>query len=98
MVFIPPLPETVRNSTELRNLQPKTSESHRTIIKSLAKKRMKFHTYKLKEKVRVVLKNIHYSVNPEETKTETEKLGNMVTNIRKLFCGTETCPKEQGHI
>jgi hypothetical protein len=42
-----------------------------------------FHTYKLKEKrsYRAVLQNMHYSTNPEELKTNIEKLGHMVTNI-----------------
>jgi hypothetical protein len=63
-------------------VQPKTSESYRTIIKALTEKRKEFHTYKLKERrYRVVLKNMHYSINPEEIKTEIEKLGHMVTNI-----------------
>jgi hypothetical protein len=33
---------------------------------------MEFHTYKLKEELsyRLVLKNMHYSINPEEIKTE----------------------------
>jgi hypothetical protein len=30
-------------------VQPKTSESYRTIIKALAEKRMEFHTYELKD-------------------------------------------------
>jgi hypothetical protein len=52
-------------------------------IKVLAEKRKEFHTYKLKEErnCRVVLKNMHYSINPEEIKTEIEKLGHTVTNI-----------------
>jgi hypothetical protein len=39
-------------------VQPKTSESYKTIIKSLAKKHVEFHIYKLKEErsYRVVLK------------------------------------------
>jgi hypothetical protein len=38
-------------------VQPKTSESYRTIIKALAKKRTEFHTYKKEEgRYRVVLK------------------------------------------
>jgi hypothetical protein len=39
-------------------VQPKTSESYRTIIKALAEKRTEFHTYKLKEEssYRIVLK------------------------------------------
>jgi hypothetical protein len=64
-------------------VQPKTYESYRTVIKALAKKHTEFHTYKLKEErtYRAVLKNMHYSINPQEIKTEIEKLGHMVTNI-----------------
>jgi hypothetical protein len=32
-------------------VQPKTSESYRTIIKALSDKRMQFHTFKLKEEI-----------------------------------------------
>jgi hypothetical protein len=58
-------------------VQPKTSESYRIIIKALAEKRTEFHSYKLKEErsYRVVLKNMHYSISPEEIKTEIENLG-----------------------
>jgi hypothetical protein len=44
---------------------------------------MQFHRYKLKEgrSYRVVLKNMHYSINLEEIKTEIENPGHMVTNI-----------------
>jgi hypothetical protein len=49
-------------------VQTKTSESYRIIIKALAEKRTHFHTYKLKDErsYRTVLKNMHYSINPEE--------------------------------
>jgi hypothetical protein len=64
-------------------IQHKTSESYKTIIKALAEKRAEFHTYKLKEErsCRLMLKNMHYSINPQEIKTEIEKLGHTVTNI-----------------
>jgi hypothetical protein len=44
---------------------------------------MQFHTHKLKGKrsYRAVLQNMHYSTNPEEIKTDIEKLGHTVTNI-----------------
>jgi hypothetical protein len=44
---------------------------------------MQFHTYKLKEEriYRVMLKNIHYSINPEEIETEIENLRHTATNI-----------------
>jgi hypothetical protein len=35
----------------------------------------------IKRTYTVVLKNMHYSSNPEEIKTETENLGHTVTNI-----------------
>jgi hypothetical protein len=52
-------------------VQPKTAESYRIIIKALAEKRTEFHTYKLKEERsnRIVLKNMPYSINPQEIKT-----------------------------
>jgi hypothetical protein len=45
------------------------------------------NTNKLKEEgnYRAVLKNTHYSINPEEIKIEIEKLGHKATNI----CNTE---------
>jgi hypothetical protein len=87
-------------------VQPKISESYQTIIKALAEKRKQFRTYKLKEErnYRVVLKNIHYSISPEEIKTEIENLGHTVTNTWNInsteisnhfpcFCTTEACPE-----
>jgi hypothetical protein len=62
-------------------VQPKTFECYRTILKALAEKRTEFHTYKEKEVTKVALKNMHYSINLEEIKTEIEKLGHPVTNI-----------------
>jgi hypothetical protein len=66
----------------LVKFQPKTSESYRIIIKALAEKRMQFHAYKLNEnKLQSSVKNIHYSINPEEIRTKIRKLGHTVTNI-----------------
>jgi hypothetical protein len=64
-------------------VQPKTYEPHKRIIKALAEKRADFQTYKLKEERshRVALKNMHYSINFPEIKTEIEKLRHTVTNI-----------------
>jgi hypothetical protein len=73
------------NKYELNQIkiQPKTSESYRTITQALTKKQTEFHTYRLTEERnnRVVLKNMHYSINPEEVKAEIEKLGHTVSNI-----------------
>jgi hypothetical protein len=87
-------------------VHPKTSESYRTITKALAEKRTQFHTYKLKDgrTYRVMLKNMHYSIKPEEIKTEIENLGHTVTNIwnikqhrteqpLSIFCRPEACPE-----
>jgi hypothetical protein len=64
-------------------VQPITSNSYRAIIKALAVKCTEFHTYKPKEdrSYKVMLKNMHYSINPADIKTEIEKLGHTVTNI-----------------
>jgi hypothetical protein len=46
-------------------------------VKTLVEKRAEFHTYKVKEErsYRVVLLNMHHSINPEEMKTEIENCG-----------------------
>jgi hypothetical protein len=46
------------------------------VLKALAEKHADFHTYKLTEErsYEVVLKNTHYSTNPEEIKTEIVSL------------------------
>jgi hypothetical protein len=56
---------------------------NKSVIKVLAVKLTEFHTYKPKKErsYRVMLKNMHYSINREEIKTEIEKLGYTVTNI-----------------
>jgi hypothetical protein len=66
-------------------VQPKTSDCYR-IAKALAVKRTEFHTYKLKEEksYKAVVKNMRYSINPEEIRTEIEKLGLTVKNIWNL--------------
>jgi hypothetical protein len=64
-------------------IQPKNSDSYQTIVKVLAEKQAEFHTYKSKEErnYRVVLKNMQYSINPEDIKMGTEKLGHSIRNI-----------------
>jgi hypothetical protein len=56
-------------------VQPTTSDSYRAIINGLAEKFTEFHTYKSKEDhtYKVVLKNMHYSVDPADIKTEIER-------------------------
>jgi hypothetical protein len=55
-------------------VQPKTSDSYRIITKALAERNTQFHTYKLKEEraYRVVLKNMHYSIDPAESKPNSQ--------------------------
>jgi hypothetical protein len=63
-------------------IQPKTPDNYRTIIKALAEKNTSFHTFKPKEhSYRVVLKHMHFSINPSEIQPEIEKFGHTVTNI-----------------
>jgi hypothetical protein len=73
--LIQPLEQITKQQYEIKavadnqaKVHPKTSESYRTIITALAKKHTEPHTYKLKEErsYRVVLKNMHYSINPQE--------------------------------
>jgi hypothetical protein len=55
-------------------VQPKTSESYRTILKASAEKRTQFHTYKLKKErsYRVALKNMHYHLHQNVLVTRTQ--------------------------
>jgi hypothetical protein len=64
-------------------VQPTTSDSYRSITRALTVNRAEFHTYKPKEErnYRVVLKNMHYSINPDDIKSEIETLGHKVANI-----------------
>jgi hypothetical protein len=64
-------------------IQPKTPDSYRVIIKVLAEKNTPFHIYKPKDEqnYRVMLKNMHYSINPADIQSEVEKLGHTVANI-----------------
>jgi hypothetical protein len=64
-------------------VQPTTPESYRSISHILKDKGAEFHTFKPKEErnYRVVLKNMHYSINPDDIKSEIEKLGHKVENI-----------------
>jgi hypothetical protein len=44
---------------------------------------VEFNTFKPKEErnFRVVLNNMHYSINPDDIKAEIEKLGHKVANV-----------------
>jgi hypothetical protein len=64
-------------------LQPNTSEGYTTITKALIEKKTEFHTYEPKSErnFRVVLKNMHYSVNTSDLKQAIEELCHTVENI-----------------
>lgn len=64
-------------------VQPHTPDSYRLITKALLDRHTQFHTYKPKEDrpYRVVLRNMHYSIDPAEIKAEINNLGHTVTNI-----------------
>jgi hypothetical protein len=55
---------------------------HRSITHTLTAKGAEFHIFKCKEKpnYRVVFKHMHYSVDPDDNKSEVEKLGHKVAN------------------
>jgi hypothetical protein len=74
-------------------VQPKTSESYRTMIKVLAEKRTEFGTYKLKEErsYRVVLKNKHYSISPREIKKMKLRNNGTCIQISRILNNTELC-------
>jgi hypothetical protein len=62
-------------------VQPTTSDSYRSITHALKQNRAEFHNFKPKEErnYRVVLKNMYYSINPDDIKAEIEKLGHKET-------------------
>jgi hypothetical protein len=83
-------------------VQPTTSDSYRSITHAFTENRSEFHTFKPKEvrNYRVVLKNMHYSINPDDIKAEIEKLGHKVANVWNItqyraepttLCRSETC-------
>jgi hypothetical protein len=85
-------------------VQPTTSDSYRSITHALTENRAESHTFKPKEERNyiVVLKNKHYSINPDDIKAEIEKLGHKVANVWNItqyrtklplsvFCRSETC-------
>jgi hypothetical protein len=64
-------------------LQPNTCEGYTTITKALIEKKTEFHIYKPKgeRNFRVLLKNMHYSVDTSDLKHAIEELGHTVENI-----------------
>lgn len=64
-------------------IQVEDSLSYTKLIKELNDKKTEYHTYKTKENrtFRVVLKNIHPSINTEDIKESLQEIGHDVTNI-----------------
>jgi hypothetical protein len=62
---------TALANNEVR-VQPTTANSYRSITHTLTDKCAEFHTFNPKEErnYRVVLKHMHYSINPDDIKTE----------------------------
>ena len=89
------LDSTVKNEYTLKvlpnnevKIQPHSSEKYLPIIEELKKKNTEFHTYQRKQDkgYKVVLRNMHSSVDINELKSEIEKLEHKViriTNIRQ---------------
>lgn len=64
-------------------IQPKDSDTFRTIVHQLELKNTEFYTYKPRHErsFKVVLKNMHPSTDPEEIKTALYDIGHTSTNI-----------------
>ena len=65
---------------------PTNPDAYRKLTKLLKTLNANFHTYQLKQDrpFRVVLRNIHHSVDLDELKFELQKLGHKVTNINNI--------------
>ena len=64
-------------------IQIKTPDVYKEVIKELEAKNTQFYTYKPKQErsFKVVLRNIHPSVNQDDLTKELQELGHQVTNI-----------------
>ena len=65
---------------------PANPDAYRKLTKLLKNMNANFHTYQLKQErpFRVVLRNIHHSVDLDELKFELQNLGHEVTNISNI--------------
>lgn len=84
------LSQCVPNQYEIKSLRndqikimSKTHETYKVIVEELQKKDTEFHTYKPKNErgFKVILKNIHPTVDVEELKDELLKEGHEATNV-----------------
>jgi hypothetical protein len=64
------------------SVQPTTADSYRSITHTPTTKGVEFHAFKPKEErnYRVIIKHMHYSINPDGIKAEIENLGHEVAN------------------
>ena len=76
----------VNIGAEFTGFLPANSDAYRKLTKLLKNLSANFHTYQLKQKrsFRVVLRNIHHSVDLDELKFELQNLGHEVTNISNI--------------
>jgi hypothetical protein len=81
--IVPKLYEIKALAQNQVKVQPKSSDCYRIITKALIDRNTPFHTNKPKEEraYRVVLKNMHFSIDLEEIKNEIARLGHKVPNI-----------------
>ena len=65
---------------ETVNFIVNTSESYQKLIKRLQDDKIVHHTYQIREEIayRVVLRNLHHSIPPNEMQAELESLGHKV--------------------
>jgi len=73
------LNETVKNNAN-------TPESYRKLITRLQDDKIVHHTYQIREEsaYRVVLRNLHHSIPPNEIRAEHESLGHKARNVLNI--------------
>lgn len=73
-----------RNSVKIL---PKSADVYRKLVRKLNEGNVSFHTYQLKQDraYRVVLKNMHYSVDVNDIKENLSQMGHTVRNITNVL-------------
>lgn len=81
-------------------VQPTAPENYTKIVKTLTAKKMAFHTYQLKQKksFRVVIQNIHHTVDIAELTEEIIKKGHIVTGIHNIKHRTTKMPLSMFYV
>lgn len=74
-------------ANNLIKINPKSIEAYRSLVKHCCSQGIVFHTYQAKEDkpYRVVIRNIHHSVQTNEIKAELETLGFKVRNVTNIL-------------